>query len=205
MPTPQNANTVRNGQTAEQNYSEISYGNEHGRISFGHIHSDGATTSSVGLLGSDGRHHIILDRKGGREGATQIVGPGRLSIKHGHDLSEPEDCIVINAVNGNVDIIASNGKLRLQGSDIELVAIGEGGSKGNITLKSESGNIRLDGKTVDIKAKSSYRIVTSGKAKIVANSQMEIYSSIIRGVTDACAVKDSKVGGKRIVEENTRR
>ena len=93
----------------------------------------------------------------------------------------------------------------MQGTDIELTAIGEGGSKGNITLKSESGNIRLDGKTVDIKAKSSYRIVTSGKAKIVANSQMEIYSSIIRGVTDACAVKDSKFGTKRIVEENTRR
>ena len=37
---------------------------------------------------------------------------------------------------------------------------------------------------------------------VAANSCMKIYSSIIRGVTDAVKVKDSKVGGQRFLEEN---
>jgi hypothetical protein len=46
-----------------------------------------------------------------------------------------------------------------------------------------------------------YKISTSGIGQVTANSVLKIYGSIIRGVTDACAVKDSKVGGKRYVEE----
>lgn len=201
MATPQNSSNTKLGKTAEQNYSAVRYGNDHGSISFGHIHKDGATTSSILLQGFDGRHHISLDKNGERVGATQITGPSRLSIKHGEDMKEPEDCIFINAVNGNIDIIASNGKLRLQGTDIELTAVGEGGSKGNITLTANE-NIKLDADNkVVINAKAGYALATPGKAEIIANSQMTIYSSLIRGVTDACAKKDSKVGGKRLIQK----
>jgi hypothetical protein len=41
-----------------------------------------------------------------------------------------------------------------------------------------------------------YKLATAGKAEIVANSAMTIYSSVIRGVSDAVANKDSKVGGQ---------
>jgi hypothetical protein len=203
MPTPQNTNNTKVGKTAEQNYSGVRYGNDHGSIAFGHIHKDGATTSSVLLQGFDGRHHVTLDKSGERIGCTQILGPSRLSIQHGADMKEAEDCIFINAVNGNIDIIASNGKLRLQGTDIELVAVGEGGSKGNVTVRATE-NFEVKSNNVSIDAKSSYRIFSTGTAEIVANSQMTIYSSLIRGVTDACSKKDSKVGGKKLVQKYTR-
>jgi hypothetical protein len=201
MATPQNSNNTKLGKTAEQNYSAVRSGNNDGSISFGHIHKDGATTSSVLLQSPDGRHHISLDKSGERIGCTQITGPKRLSIQHGEDMKESEDCIFINAKNGNLDIIASNGKIRLQGTDIELIAVGEGGSKGNVIIKAnENINLDADNKVV-INAKLGYNIVTPGTAEIAANSCMIIYSSIIRGVTDACSKKDSKVGGKRLVEK----
>jgi uncharacterized protein (DUF2345 family) len=170
--------------------------NDHGSISFGHIASDAAVTSDVQIQASDGRHSIILDKDGPRKGCTQITAPGRISIQSGGDRQEAEDTLFINALNGNIDIIASNGKIRLQGTDIELIAVGEGGSKGNIRMKA-SENIELDADNkVLINAKAMYKLATPGTAQIVANSAMTIYSAVIRGVSDGVANRDSKVGGQ---------
>ena len=196
MATSQNRNPTRVTPTAKQNYTGTRFGNDHGSISFGHVASDGAVTSDVQIQASDGRHSIILDKDGPRKGCTQITAPGRISIQSGEDKKEAEDTLFINALNGNIDIIASNGKLRLQGTDIELIAVGEGGSKGNIRLKA-SENIELDADNkIFIGAKAMYKLATAGTAEIVANSAMTIYSSCIRGVTDAVANKNGKCGGQ---------
>jgi uncharacterized protein (DUF2345 family) len=196
MATSPLRNLTRITPTAKKNYTGTRFGNDHGSISFGHIASDAAVTSDIQLQASDGRHSIILDKDGARKGCTQITAPGRISIQSGADRQEAEDTLFINALNGNIDIIASNGKIRLQGTDIELIACGEGGSKGNIRLKA-SENIELDADNkVLINAKAMYKLATAGKAEIVANSAMMIYSAVIRGVSDGCSVKDSKVGGQ---------
>ena len=206
MATPQNRpeQKTRITPTAEQNYTAIRQGNDHGSISFGHVSADGAVTSDVLLQASDGRHSVVLDKDGVRKGSTQITAPGRISIQSGEDKVEAEDTLFINAVNGNIDIIASNGKIRLQGTDIELIAIGEGGTKGNIRLKAGE-NIELDADSkVLINAKLMYKLASAGKAEIVANSCMTIYSSIIRGVSDGCSVIDSKIGGQDFQIKNSR-
>ena len=187
---------VTENNTSKKNYTAIRYGNDHGSVSFGHIHKDGAVTSDVLLQASDGRHGITMDKDGPRKGWTTITSPGNLSIKAGLDNTEAQDTVFINAENGNIDIIATNGKIRLQGTDIELIAVGEGGSKGNVRIKANE-NIEIDADNkVLINAKAMYKLATAGKAEIVANSAMTIYSSVIRGVSDAVANKDSKVGGR---------
>ena len=187
-----NPSKTRDGKTAKKNYTGTRQGNDHGSISFGHISSDAAVTSDVQLQAFDGRHGILLDKNGIRKGCTEITAPGRISIQSGEDKQEAEDTLFINAINGNIDIIATNGKIRLQGTDIELIAVGEGGSKGNIRMKANE-NIELDADNkVLINAKAMYKLATAGKAEIVANSAMTIYSSVIRGVSDGCSVKDSK-------------
>jgi uncharacterized protein (DUF2345 family) len=142
-----------------------------------------------------------LDKDGPRKGCSQITAPGRISIQSGQDRQEAEDTLFINALNGNIDIIASNGKIRLQGTDIELIARGSGGSKGNIRMKA-SENIELDAKKVLVNATVMYKLATAGTAEICANSAMTIYSSCIRGVTDAVANRDSKVGGQDFQRKN---
>ena len=196
MATSQNRNPTRVTPTAKQNYTATRQGNDHGSISFGHVASDAAVTSDVQIQASDGRHSIILDKDGARKGCTQITAPGRISIQSGEDRQEAEDTLFINAWNGNINIIASNGKIRMQGTDIELIAFGEKGSKGNIIMEA-SENIKLDADNkVLINAKGMYKLATAGVAEICANSAMTIYSSVIRGVTDAVANRDSKVGGQ---------
>ena len=46
------------------------------------------------------------------------------------------------------------------------------------------------------------KLTSPGVVELSANACMKIYASIIRGVTDAVKVKDSKVGGKKICEES---
>jgi uncharacterized protein (DUF2345 family) len=205
MATSQNRNKTRVTPTAKQNYTGTRFGNDHGSISFGHIASDAAVTSDVQIQASDGRHSIILDKDGTRKGCTQITAPGRISIQSGEDRQEAEDTLFINAWNGNIDIIASNGKIRMQGTDIELIAFGEKGSKGNIIMEA-SENIKLDADNkVLINAGAMYKLATPGEAQICANSAMTIYSDCIRGVTAGCSVKDSKNAGKKFYEEQQKK
>ena len=196
MTTPQNRNPVRTDNPgAKQTFTGTRQGNDHGSVSLGHIASDGAVTSAVQLQAEDGRHAIILDKDGPRKKCTQITAPGRISIQAGEDKKEPEDVIHIEAKNGNIDIIATNGKVRIQGTDIELIARGSDGSKGNITMNA-SENIKFESKKFLVTTSVMYKLASSGTAEIVANSAMTIYSSCIRGVTDGVANRDSKLGGK---------
>jgi uncharacterized protein (DUF2345 family) len=191
-----NPSKTRDGKTAKKNYTGTRFGNDHGSISFGHIASDAAVTSDVQIQASDGRHGIILDKDGQRVGCTQITAPGRISIQSGEDKQEAEDTLFINAVNGNIDIIARNGKIRMQATDIELIAFGEGGSKGNIRMKANE-NIELKAENkVLIDGTAMYKLATAGAAEICANSAMTIYSSVIKGVSDGVSVRGTKGPGE---------
>ena len=187
--------------TSKSNYTAKRDGNHHGSISFGHIHQTADVTSAVKLEnGADSRHVICMDADGQRKGWTTIMSPGNFQVEAGSDRTEPDDVIMINAKNGNIDIIATNGKIRMQGTDIELIAVGDGGAKGNIRL-SASENISNESKKFLVTAKTSYKIVSPGTGEVCANSVLKIYGSIMRGVTDACAKKDSKTGNQRFQQQ----
>lgn len=177
--------------TAKQNYTAIRYGNDHGSISFGHIHKPGDVTAGVKLQTSDGEHVFMMDKDGQRKGWTTSLSPGNFQVQCGNNKEEAEDSMILNALNGNILICASNGKIRLQATDIELIAVGEGGSKGNIRLDATE-NISTNSKSFKINSVNSLSFNSPSNMEIAANGVLTLYGSVIRGVTDACAVKDSK-------------
>ena len=201
MPQSQNIDNTKDSPSTKKNYSAIRYGNEKGSISFGHIHKDAAVTSGVMLQTPDAEHSITLDVDGEREGWTSIVQPGNFQVECGSANEEPEDSLILNAKNGNICITATNGKIRLQGTDIELIAIGDKGDRGNIKIDATE-NVLVECNKYLLNAKAMYRMCSPQRGEIISNGVMKMYGSIIRGVTDACSVKDSKVGGKRIVDQN---
>lgn len=187
--------------TAKQNYTEVGLGNDKGSIKMGHIHKQGDVTAGVGLYTPDGEHQLSLDIDGQRKGWTLATSPGAFQVESGSAMQEEENSVIITAVNGDISIVATNGKIRMQGTDIELVAVGEGQTKGNIKLTA-SENVIVESKKVLVTAKTMYKLCTPGDAEIVANGVLEMYGSIIRGVTDAVKIKDSKVGGQKIFDKN---
>ena len=182
--------------TAKQNYTAIRYGNDHGSISFGTIHKPGDVTAGVKLQTHEGDHTLFLDRDGPRKGWTTSLSPGNFQVQCGERKEEAEDSMILNALNGNIIICASNGKIRLQATDIELIAVGEGGAKGNIRLDATE-NISTSSKSFKINSVNSLSFNSPSNMEIAANGVLTLYGSVIRGVTDACAIKDSKNGNKR--------
>ena len=198
---PKPGSTTNPTDQAAQNYTEIGLGNDKGSIKMGHIHKQGDVTAGVGLYTPDGEHQLSLDIDGKRKGWTISTGPGAFEVECGSKMKETDNSVIITAVNGDVSITATNGKIRLQGTDIELTAVGEGQTKGNIKLEATE-NVLIESKKVVVTAKTLYKLCTSGDAEIVANGVLELYGSIIRGVTDAVKIKDSKVAGQAIFDKN---
>jgi hypothetical protein len=208
MSTPQNSKNTRvtnpassydpaaGSDTSKKNYTAITYGNDHGGICFGNIHKQGDVTCDVMLQGSDGRHQISLDKDGPRKGWTTATAPGTFQVQCGHDIKKGKNALFLEAVNGDIIIKATNGRVRIEGLDIDLIAKGPDNTQGNVRINANEG-IELSAKNVTINGSSSYKLLTAGQAQIVANSTMRIYSSMIQGISDGSKNKDSKNGGAK--------
>ena len=191
-------------ETAKKNYTAVKYGNDKGTLRFGHIHKKGDVTAGVMLDTPDGRHQFSLDIDGQRKGWTTSTSPGNFQVLAGEDNTEPDDTLILNAVNGNICITAHNGKIRLQGTDIELVAIGEGGEKGHIKCTATETFTVHETKKIILDSKSMTKITTTGIMDIAANTCLKMYASLIKGVSDASAVKDSKCNTKGLTQQNNK-
>jgi hypothetical protein len=187
------------GNNVKCNYTGIGWGNDHGAISFGSIHKRADVTSDIILQASDGEHFFSMDKDGPRKGWTTSMCPGNFQVECGSNKEKDSDTCMINAKNGNIDIVASNGKIRLQGNSIELVAIGDN-SEGNIKLEATE-TISLDSTKIIANSKMLTRIASSGITEAIGNSCLKLYGSIISGVSDACAVKNDKNGHQRYNQE----
>ncbi len=194
--------TDSNQSQTQQNYNKIWWRNSWGSVSCGTISEDEATTYGPMLSTKDGVHCFILEAQGEGEGSTTSMQPGVFQVECGSALKKEEDAVMINSKNGNINIVASNGKVRIQGLDVEICAVGEDSSEGNIKVKATT-RLEMDGKEVFINAKDKYKLATSGVGELVANSVMKIYGSTIRNVTDAVSKKDSKVGGQKFQKDNS--
>ena len=203
MSTPGHVNLDKSsgGNSVKYNYTAIGWGNDHGAISFGSIHLRADVTSDILLQASDGEHFFSMDKDGPRKGWTTSMSPGNFQVECGSNRAKADDTCMINAKNGNIDIIATNGKIRLQADSIEMVACGAG-DEGNVQITATE-TVSLFGTKVIVNSKVNTKVMSSGITEVIANSCLKMYGSIISGVTDAVAVKDSKVGGQRYQQQQS--
>ena len=193
-------------ETAKINYTATGYGNDHGSLHFGRIDRNGQVTAGVQLQAKDGRHQFTLDNDGIRRGCTTATSPGKFQVRTGTDntgkiISPAEDTCSIIADNGNITIIASNGKIRLQATDIEMIAVGDKGSNGNIRMDATEA-IQQNCKEFLVSSSWFYRISSVGYGQITACGELDLYGGVIRGVRAAVFHKDSKVGGRFFQQVN---
>ena len=197
-------NSVNNriGDGAKENYTEWEKRTDKGSISMGSIDKNAAVTAGVSLNTPDGEHAFKLEIDGPRKGWTTSTGPGNFTVECGSANDEEADTIMINAKHGNINIVATDGKIRLQGTDIELVAVGNGDSKGNIKMEATE-SIVGNSKKIMLSAKAYFRIATPGIGEVIANAVLQMYGSVFRGVSDGCVFKNSKVGGQAFIIAHT--
>ena len=148
-----------------------------------------------------------MDEDGKRKGWTTVNAPGAFQINAGEDLIQINECggegrknkveqngIFINAENGDVTIRARNGKLRLEGLDIEMVATGN--SPEGVCWVKANETLKLDGKNITIDGKQSYKLISTGLLTIGGLLGTQIISPLVTGITAASMTKIMPKPGK---------
>ena len=182
------------------NYWAQEIGTQNGVIKFGALSPQGDVTCSVQIVGLDGRHFINMDEDGKRKGWTTMNAPGAFQINTGEDLIQinegggegrknkvEQNCIFMNAENGDITIRARNGKLRLEGLDIEMVATGN--SPEGVCWVRANETIKLDSKNVTIDGKQYFKLLSTGLLTIGGLLGTTILSPLVTGVTAASMSK----------------
>ena len=189
------------------NYWAQEIGTQNGVIKFGALSPQGDVTCSGQIVGLDGRHFINMDEDGKRKGWTTVNAPGAFQINAGEDLIQinegggegrknkvEQNGIFINAENGDVTIRARNGKLRLEGLDIEMVATGN--SPEGVCWVKANETLKLDGKNITIDGKQSYKLISTGLLTIGGLLGTQIISPLVTGITAASMTKIMPKPGK---------
>ena len=189
--------------TAKQNYTAQTIGkNEKGSVWIGPIHKQGDVTSAVVLRNEQDRtHQLCLDIDGERPGSTTSTSPGKFQLTCGDNMKESEDSCFIEAHNGNIIIKASNGKIRMEATDIEIVTKGDGETKGHLKLNIDE-TIEVECKKLVTSSSVLTKLCSAGDFEQAANGVLSTYASLLSSITDAVFKKPSKFGGQRERQKN---
>ena len=189
--------------TAKQNYTAQTIGkNEKGSVWLGPIHKQGDVTSAVVLRNEQDRtHQLCLDIDGERPGSTTSTSPGKLQLDCGDNMKEAEESCLIHAHNGNIVIKASNGKIRMEATDIEIVTKGDGETKGHLKLNIDE-TIEVECKKLVTSSQVLTKMCSAGDFEQAANGVLSTYASLLSSITDAVFKKPSKFGGQRERQKN---
>ena len=154
-----------------------------GAITFGKISPKGDVTSSVHIQALDGRHFMCFDEDGPRIGYTLLSSPGSTFIHSGEDLKKEQEAIMILSKNGDIHLKATNGKIKLEALDIELVA--NGNSPHGVIWANAYETLKLDSKNVTIDGKQSCKVMTSGLLTMRGSLGTQMLSPLIEGISRA--------------------
>ena len=175
----------------KRNYHTIRYGQKDGEIKFGHLHKDDVQSAVLVRSGYDYRHYMSLDADDARKGYTTQRTPGTHQIKCGDDVPDESPAFFVDALSGDVVINAPNGRIKLVGKNIDIIASGESNKDGVITIDGNEA-ITLNTKNFTVQSKSRAKIVSDGICELVGEGLMNVYGGLVDVVDGRTILKGSK-------------
>tara|TARA_Y100000015_G_C2383164_1_gene85980 strand:+ start:344 stop:955 length:612 start_codon:yes stop_codon:yes gene_type:complete len=177
-----------------KNFHMIRYGVAEGEIKFGHIHTDNVVSACMLRSGFTYKHYITMDGPGGedfRKHSTTCRSPGAFQVKAGEGVPKNQPGIFLDAENGDIVIRAANGRVRIEGIDVDIRANGSDGKRGNIIIDANDAAI-MKGQVVDVNAKASAKFFSEKSVEVSGTTVTNIYGGFIDMADGATSVKGSK-------------
>ena len=162
----------------KKNYWTQAIGTQDAVVQFGGIGLKKDVTSSYKIVALDGRHYYSMDQDGPRTGYTTLVSPGVTQIQSGEDVNPEKIAIFVNAVSGDIDILAENGNINMVGKNINIRA------NENFTLEAIN-NLDITGKNVNIRGTCKTHISASTLLKLESQSVVNFQAKFIVGLSVA--------------------
>ena len=177
-----------------KNFHMIRYGVAEGEIKFGHIHTDNVVSACMLRSGFTYKHYITMDGPGGedfRKHSTTCRSPGAFQVKAGEGVPKNQPGIFLDAENGDIVIRAANGRVRIEGIDVDIRANGSDGKRGNIIIDANDAAI-MKGQVIDVNAKAAAKFFSEKSCEISGTTVTNIYGGFIDMADGATSVKGSK-------------
>jgi hypothetical protein len=159
------------------NYHTIRYGQKDGELKFGHLHNDDVLSAVLLRSAYDYRHYMTFDVDDNRKGWTTFRTPATHQIKCGDDTPDEFPAFFVDAINGDVIINAPNGRIKLIGKNVDIIATGNNNQDGVITLDGNEA-ITCYTKNFTVESRSRAKIVSSGICELVGEGIMNIYGGL---------------------------
>ena len=172
----------------------IRYGVAEGEIKFGHIHTDNVVSACMLRSGFTYKHYITMDGPGGedfRKHSTTCRSPGSFQVKAGEGVPDNQPGIFLDAENGDIVIRAANGRVRIEGIDVDIRANGSDGKRGNVIIDANDAAI-MKGQVVDVNAKASAKFFSEKSVEVSGTTVTNIYGGFIDMADGATSLKGSK-------------
>lgn len=184
------------------NFHTIRYGQADGELKFGHIHQDNNMSSVMLRSGSEDLHYITLDSTGDdhRKHGTICRSKGSFQVKAGDNVGKGKPGVYIDAVSGDLVLRAPNGRVRIEGINIDLIASGPDGKNGVIRLESNE-KVLIKTKIFDTNASVSSKIFSEGTVSVIGKTILDLYGGLVDIADGFTELKGSK-GGSNNEDKN---
>jgi hypothetical protein len=189
-----------------KNPAAIRYGNRDAEIKFGHIHSDNKLAAFIVRSGREPNHYISMESEGKphRKNGTICRSTGAFQIKAGDSVKsgglEENIGVYIEAVDGDIVLNAKNGRIRIIGENIDLVARGADGQNGNVVIDANE-KVIVNAPIVTISSKVSTRVISDQTVEMIGKAILNCYGGIMDFADGATKIVGSK-GGSLVEERN---
>lgn len=169
-----------------KNYETKRISTKDGQLSFGHIHDD-QVKSSIMIQGQESLEYIAIDQTDPRKGWITSRCRGRYQIKCGDLIEKDGIGFWLNACSSDI-IFQTKGRIRMEASNIDIIANGEGTSNGNVNIKTNEA-VNIETKRLAANASESIVLYTDGVMQQVAINIMKSYAGDYEKLCARSAIK----------------
>jgi len=124
-------------------------------------------------------HYFQMDKSGGsrtnpRKGGTIFRGPGPFKIQHGDAVEKDIPGVYIDSGNGDL-VLKSQGRIRIEAQDIDLIAHGGGGEHGVININANEKILANSKGSFNVRTNVDFQLHTNKTARIIGMGGLKLY------------------------------
>ena len=174
----------------KETFEAIHYGNRFGNLAFGSLNLAGNggleadVITGVHLQAFHSLHYMHMENDGPRKGWTMMRSPKVWEVMCADEVNPEEIGAYIHVKNGDLVLKAENGRVRIEGLDIDFRADGYNEKTGYINIESNN-TVSVKTGMFKVTSQNGINLFSPQAVNIATNTALSLTSNFISGFTSA--------------------